>query len=48
MVGEAERRYQEAVAGGAATPATQPKFEAMDLECVCGVRTAHCCWQTLP
>jgi hypothetical protein len=32
MVGEAERRYQEEVAAGAAAPSVAPKFEASDLE----------------
>lgn len=32
MAGEAQKRYEAAVAAGAAAPATPPKFEAMDLE----------------
>jgi magnesium-protoporphyrin O-methyltransferase len=32
MVGEAEKRYQEAVAAGSAAPSVAPKFEASDLE----------------
>lgn len=36
MAGEAQKRYEAAVAAGAAAPATPPKFEAMDLESVTG------------
>lgn len=36
MVGEAERRYNAAVAGGATAPATPPVWEAKDLESVSG------------
>ncbi len=32
MAGEAERRYQEAVAAGSKAPKVAPKFEALDLE----------------
>ena len=36
MVGEAQRRYEAEVAGGAAAPATPPKFFTSDLESVSG------------
>lgn len=36
MAGEAQTRYNAAVADGAQAPATPPKFEAMDLESVSG------------
>jgi hypothetical protein len=32
MAGEAQKRFEEAVAAGAAAPAVAPKFEALDLE----------------
>lgn len=36
MAGEAQRRYEEAVAGGAKAPKVAPKFEALDLESCSG------------
>eukprot|EP01025_Chloroclados_australasicus_P022083 TRINITY_DN22953_c0_g2_i2.p1 TRINITY_DN22953_c0_g2~~TRINITY_DN22953_c0_g2_i2.p1 ORF type:complete len:301 (+),score=9.11 TRINITY_DN22953_c0_g2_i2:1-903(+) len=36
MVGEAERRYNEAISSGATAPTTAPKWEAKDLESASG------------
>jgi SAM-dependent methyltransferase len=43
MVGEAKRRYTEAVGGGAAAPATAPVWEAKDLESASGTYDVVTC-----